>query len=303
MAAKPTAEQRLADVVRGYTRLGRILPLGGAGDGSWIAESAAAAVLRRAAESVGAVRIRSLRISLSGEPEESYAPAGPQEPASAPPRVPPPASALPAEPLRVELSFDVTADEPLPVAADRVRAAVTLASDERIGLRVTAVDVKISGLVDEVEQPGPARQPSAEPSREPAAGPAQRPSGEAREEPGSRGPGGSRAVAVDPAEVVARAALAVPGVARLDPGPGLPLGPAPGYGAAGVSLRATAAAAPGRGGEAAGPGRHVQIRLIVTAGHRPLDVALAVRTAVAAAVAPEAPGPVTVAVLVTSLDG
>jgi hypothetical protein len=50
------------------------------------------------------------------------------------------------------------------------------------------------------------------------------------------------------------------------------------------------------------PGRHVQIQLAVAETHRALDVSLAVRAAVAAAAQTGAPGPVTVAVLVTAVE-
>ncbi|MFD5603325.1 hypothetical protein ACFWI5_09800 [Streptomyces sp. NPDC127064] len=50
------------------------------------------------------------------------------------------------------------------------------------------------------------------------------------------------------------------------------------------------------------PGRHLQIHLAVAETHRALDVSLAVRAAVAAAAEGDAPGPVTVAVLVTAVE-
>lgn len=56
------SEGRLAEAVRQHLGLGRIVPLGGPADGAWITESAAVPVLRGAAESVGGVRVRSLRI-------------------------------------------------------------------------------------------------------------------------------------------------------------------------------------------------------------------------------------------------
>ncbi|MFE0515099.1 hypothetical protein [Streptomyces sp. NPDC058964] len=47
------------------------------------------------------------------------------------------------------------------------------------------------------------------------------------------------------------------------------------------------------------PGRHIEVHLAVASGHHPLEVARAVRTAVADAAATGAPGPVTAAVLIT----
>ncbi len=47
------------------------------------------------------------------------------------------------------------------------------------------------------------------------------------------------------------------------------------------------------------PGRRVEVHLAVALGHHPLEVARAVRAAVADATATDAPGPVTVAVIIT----
>ncbi|MFH8416370.1 hypothetical protein [Streptomyces collinus] len=47
------------------------------------------------------------------------------------------------------------------------------------------------------------------------------------------------------------------------------------------------------------PGRRVEVHLAVAPGHHPLDVTRAVRAAVADAATTDAPGPVTVAVLIT----
>ncbi|PAU44334.1 hypothetical protein CK936_35420, partial [Streptomyces albireticuli] len=76
-----------------------------------------------------------------------------------------------------------------------------------------------------------------------------------------------------PSDTPSRAALSVPGVARIAPVLGAPPPPAP------------------------GDVRHVQIQIAVSAGRRPPDVALAVREAVTAA----EQGPVTVSVLVTAV--
>jgi hypothetical protein len=47
------------------------------------------------------------------------------------------------------------------------------------------------------------------------------------------------------------------------------------------------------------PGRHIEVHLAVAPGHHPLEVARAVRDAVADAATADAPGPVTAAVLIT----
>ncbi|MEV0505515.1 hypothetical protein AB0I84_49205, partial [Streptomyces spectabilis] len=60
-----------ASVVRRQLGLGRVLPLGGAGDGAWLTEAAATAVLRRAAERVTGARLTSVRLALA-DPDAAY---------------------------------------------------------------------------------------------------------------------------------------------------------------------------------------------------------------------------------------
>ncbi|MEV5131840.1 hypothetical protein AB0K87_15345, partial [Streptomyces sp. NPDC053705] len=90
--------------VRQRLGLGRLLPLGGPSDCSWIAERAAAAVLRDAAAGSGAV-LGTLRIALA---EPDHAPE---------PVVPGPPSALPPGPLL--LVQDQVADDERRLAAHR----------------------------------------------------------------------------------------------------------------------------------------------------------------------------------------
>nr|WP_308309241.1 nucleopolyhedrovirus P10 family protein [Streptomyces sp. CHD11] len=184
---------RWTHAVRQQVGLGRLVPLGGARDGAWIAERAAAVLLRHAvARDTPGVRLDGLRIGLAG-PQDADGPA-----------VPPPPGALPPGPLRLAARFAATAAQPLPVTASGLRAALAGAAAERIGLAVTEVDLCVTELLD-TEPPTPpaplAREP--EPASEPASGPA--------------GPG-------DPeAGRVAVAALAVPGVTRLTGGPARPV--------------------------------------------------------------------------------
>ncbi|MEU1806287.1 hypothetical protein [Streptomyces sp. NPDC019937] len=231
---------RLAQAVRQQLRLGRLLPLGGPGDGAWLTERAADAVLRRAADALPGVRLGTLRVAL----------ADPQ--AAAPPAVPAPPSALPPGPLRVEAEFAATADRPLPVTADRLRGALLGAAADRLGLAVEAVDLRVTDVLDEVPEPEPS----------PADHPEDR---EGREEGRDEG-------REDDGSAIAAAVTAVPGVARLAPA---------------LSQRAVRI-----------EGRHVRVELAVAPGHRALDVARAVRGALAAT----APPPATVAVLVTAVD-
>ncbi|GGO81239.1 hypothetical protein [Wenjunlia tyrosinilytica] len=250
-------EEQVAQSVRRQIGLGRIVPLGDPGDGSWITEAAAAGVLRRAAETAGGVLVEKLRIGLAD--------AG----AAAEPVVPAPPSALPPGPLRVTARLRATVERPLPATAEVVRAAVEEAADRRLGLVVQAVDLEVTGLLESE----PWRSAGARAGRAEGAG---EPSGWAVEGEG-------------PARAAARAALAVPGVARLDPALDSPF---PSMTASGVpGVRVADGDQP--------PSRHVLVQPAVDPAHRALDVARAVRTAVAAAVSADAPGPVTVAVLVT----
>ncbi|WP_432053908.1 hypothetical protein [Streptomyces sp. bgisy022] len=303
-----TAE-RWTRAVREQVGLGRFLPLGGPLDGAWIAERAAAAVLRSAVRDVDGVRLGDLRIGLA-------APGSAGEPV-----VPGPPSALPPGPLRVTAQCAATAAEPLPVAAERLRTALVRACAERVGLVVEEVDLRVTDLLD---GPGDTARPDAGDRREATAASAASaawsgpsgpsvPSGPSPAEAARDAPDAGEAAGAAPAagtdgrpadgddppaagsedgprngpedgdgdeRRVAEAALAVPGVARLTGSPGR-------------AVRLTSVP-----GEAALPHRQVRVDLAVRTGHRALDVALAVRAAVGAAL-PDRPA---VAVLVTAAD-
>ncbi|MGW9400606.1 nucleopolyhedrovirus P10 family protein [Streptomyces sp. NPDC055642] len=179
---------RWTHAVRQQVGLGRIVPLGGARDGAWIAERAAAVLLRRAAaRGAPGVRLDGLRLG----------PAGPGNDAGQP-VVPPPPGALPPGPLRLAAEFAATAAQPLPVTASRLRAALSEAAAKRIGLVVTEVDLRVTELLD-AEPPTPTATRTGEPDPADPVGPV--------------GPGGSEAARVS------AAALAVPGVTRLTGAP------------------------------------------------------------------------------------
>ncbi|MGC0332855.1 hypothetical protein RKD23_005845 [Streptomyces sp. SAI-170] len=222
---------RWTRVVREQLGLGRLLPLGGPRDGAWIAESAAESILRRAMDGVPGVRLGPLRIAPAG-------PDGGQEPA-----VPPPPSALPPGPLRVTADFTASGTEPLPAAASRLRDALARAATEAVGLTVTEVDLRVTGLGEEEAVP---------------------PSGGATPSDGSDTRPGS-----GDESLVATAALSVPGVSRLT-------GTLGGLGRA-VHIEERQEA------PASLPRRHVRVELAVHPGHRALTVAREVRAAVAAA--------------------
>jgi len=274
----------LSEAVHRRLRMGRLLPLGDAADGAWLAEDAAAAVLRAAAEqAVPAAQLGRLRLSLAGTGEHG------------PPAVPPPPTALPHAPLRLDADVAAPPATPLPAVCDALRSALLAAADEQLGLRVATAELHVTELLDTSAygagpyagdrhtgtEAEPEHRSRAEPEaeREPPPAPADAPSGLA----------------------TAEAVLAVPGVTRLAPvlGPGVP-----GRGTPAVAVHRT-----GTGGEARG-GRHLQIQLAVAADARPLDVARAVRRAAAKAAVWDAGeaadsggiGPVTVAVLVTAVD-
>ncbi|MBM7054342.1 hypothetical protein [Streptomyces durocortorensis] len=143
--------------VRQRLGLGRLLPLGGPADGSWIAERAAASVLREAAARPGTVLGR-LRIGPVEEATEGARAGG--GPAAGPARanaagpagpVPPPAppSALPPGPLRIEAEFSAAPDRPLPDTAAALRAALLTAAATRLGLEVTEVDLTVTTLLED----------------------------------------------------------------------------------------------------------------------------------------------------------
>ncbi|MER6013041.1 nucleopolyhedrovirus P10 family protein [Streptomyces bluensis] len=226
-----------AKTVRQQIGLGRVLPLGGPRDGAWITENAAGSVLRRAAGATRGLRLGALRIS-SIDPDAPYDPA-----------VPPPPSALPPGPLRVGADFLASADptapaaEPLPATAARLRAALAEAAGERLGLTVTEVDLRVTGLLD---ADGDAATDTAH-------------AGRADVEPVPEPPGDGEE------SRVAAAALSVPGVTRLT-------GALGGLGRA-VHIETGPAL----------PRRHVRVEVAVTAAERALDVARAVRTAVGGA--------------------
>ncbi|WP_326764875.1 hypothetical protein OG978_10105 [Streptomyces sp. NBC_01591] len=213
--------------VRQRLGLGRLLPLGGPADGSWISERAAVTVLRGAVAGPGPGPVlRDLRISVA-------------DPDGAPDaEVEPPPSALPPGPLRIEATMSAVSGQPLPAAAEALRSALLTAAGQRLGLVVAAVDVRVTELLDT---------------------PPERPAPTPAEVRGTQAEG-----------VAGTAAAGVPGVVTLTRVLGHAVHTGPG---------------------------HVRVELATDPGHRALDVARAVRGAVAAAVE----GNPSVAVLVTAV--
>ncbi|WP_030571653.1 hypothetical protein [Streptomyces aureocirculatus] len=281
--------------VRRQLGLGRVLPLGGAGDGAWLTESAARVALLGPAERVAGARVTGLRVGPAGSadgraPAKGYVAA-----------VPAPPSALPPGPLRISADFTAGTDEPLPAVAARLRTALGTAAVERLGLEVAEVDLRVTGLSEpSAEDAGaPATRPGAPPTPstppkpptpltdEPAATLTAGTSGEdalpGEAVPSLGDPEGLASAPDSDEGRVTRACLAVPGVTRM----------AGTLGGLGRAVHVTEQSAPH-----ALPRRHVRVELAADTDHRTLDVARAVRTAVTEAL-PDHP---TVAVLITSLE-
>ena len=242
--------------VRHQFDLGRLLPLGGPDDGTWITEQAAVRALGRAAAEIPGIRLETLRIG-SAPLEPVYEPA-----------VRPPASALPPGPLRIEAAFTASPGQPLPHSAELLRSVLLKAAAERLSLATVTADLRVTDLHESPETVvrsqtstravKPAPEPAAAQSLPPVSG------------TGSMWP---------PVGELADVATAVPGVARLTAVPGS------------RPVKVEDHNDP--------PGRHIEVQLAVAPGHHPLEVARAVRDAVADAATTDAPGPVTAAVLIT----
>ncbi|MFG3517727.1 nucleopolyhedrovirus P10 family protein [Streptomyces bobili] len=176
------------------------------------------------------------------------------------PVVPAPPSALPPGPLRVTAEFAAVASAPLPTTASRLRTALAVAAAERLGLVVAEVDLRVTALLDQAQEEQEEARPEPDSGRRP------RPAGAAREGDEAR---------------AAEAALAVPGVSALTD----------------VLGRAVRLEERQVEGTAALPRPHARVEIAVRAGHRALEVAREVRSAVSGAL-PDQP---TVAVLVTAV--
>ncbi|MEW2549339.1 hypothetical protein AB0910_26810 [Streptomyces sp. NPDC047002] len=251
--------------VRRRLGLGRLLPLGSAEDGSWLAERAAAGALRAAGEqaTAGAAVLGRLRVGPAEDPAERDGQGEGAAGEGAGP--PPPPSALPPGPLAVRAEFEAGHDEPLPAVAERLREALSTCAREALGLRVTRVDLRVTGLRDGDAGENAESGKNAEHAGN--AGNAGNGDGKGPDAPGTGA--AEKPGPVDPDEVPG--VTDVPGVAR----PTRVLG------------RAVTES----------PAGDLRVELATAAGHRPLDVARAVRLALAA----QRPGTRSVAVVVTEV--
>ncbi|MFE0425325.1 hypothetical protein [Streptomyces sp. NPDC058953] len=141
-----------AEAVRARLGPGRLLPLGRAEDGAWLAERAAGAVLIRAAAGIGGVRPGGVRLGLA-DPPAALAPA-----------VPAPPSALPYGPLRIEAEFAADraalARQSLAALGAAVRGALLTAARDTLDLVVAGIDLRLTDVLDASADPGRADGPT-----------------------------------------------------------------------------------------------------------------------------------------------
>ncbi|MEU6949172.1 hypothetical protein ABZ957_28645 [Streptomyces sp. NPDC046316] len=133
-----TSGTRRPGAVRERLRPGRLLPLGEARDGAWLAERAAREELLRGLSAVRGVVPGKLRVGL--------AEVGPETPFSVPP------GGLPPGPLRITGEFAMEAglavDRPLPVVAEEVRGSLFATAERDLGLVIVTVDLRMTGFVE-----------------------------------------------------------------------------------------------------------------------------------------------------------
>ncbi|WP_370411568.1 hypothetical protein [Streptomyces fradiae] len=123
----------------------RLLPLGEAADGAWIAERAVRGALLEAARGVRGLAPDALRFRLADDTGDAPFP------------VPP--GGLPPGPLRVTLDFAAVAGRPLPELADRLRTALLRTAEGSLGLVVAEVDLRVTELLDALPDSPPPTGP------------------------------------------------------------------------------------------------------------------------------------------------
>ncbi|MER5472592.1 hypothetical protein ABZX90_39435 [Streptomyces sp. NPDC002935] len=110
---------RVMNAVRAEVRLGRLLPLADPDRELRIAESAAAKILRQAADTVPGARAATCRLAPAGE----------------------------GTGVRVTMTLTTTLDRPLPDRVQQVRRAVLHSAAQDLGLAVTAVDITVIDIL------------------------------------------------------------------------------------------------------------------------------------------------------------
>ncbi|MFJ1656690.1 hypothetical protein ACIOC2_36085 [Streptomyces sp. NPDC088337] len=119
---------RVMDVVRAEVRLGRLLPLADLGRELRIAESAAAKVLREAADKVPGARAAGCRLVPEGEGID----------------------------VGVTMTLAATLDRPLPDRVHQVRGSIINAAVQALGMDVSAVDIIVVDVLEPPSTLGPA---------------------------------------------------------------------------------------------------------------------------------------------------
>ncbi|MFF4398457.1 hypothetical protein [Streptomyces sp. NPDC001480] len=111
---------RVMNIVRAEARLGRLLPLADPDRNLRIAESAAAKILRQAADTVPGARAATCRLAPEGEGTD----------------------------IRVTMTLAAALDGPLPDRVHQVRRAVLHSAVHDLGLAVTAVDITVVDVLE-----------------------------------------------------------------------------------------------------------------------------------------------------------
>lgn len=129
---------RVINAVRAEVRLGTMLLVNAPQPDVRIAESAAAKVLRRAADTVPGARTANCRLTSSKDGHAVH---------------------------MVAITVAAMLDRPLPERAEAVRQAVLQAAEHVLGLAVAAVDVEVNAVLEPPRVPEPARSEQRRPRR------------------------------------------------------------------------------------------------------------------------------------------
>ncbi|MEV5431968.1 hypothetical protein [Streptomyces sp. NPDC052701] len=124
----PALAGRVMAVVGAEVRLGRLLPLADPDRDLRIAESAAAKVLRQAADTVPGARAATCRLAPAGEGAD----------------------------VRVTMTLAAALDRPLPERVRQVRRSVLHSAGQDLGLAVAAVDITVVDVLEPWPPLGPA---------------------------------------------------------------------------------------------------------------------------------------------------
>ncbi|MFC9078918.1 hypothetical protein ACFTY7_18335 [Streptomyces sp. NPDC057062] len=119
---------RVMSIVRAEVRLGRLLPLADTVLDLRIAESAAAKVLRQAADRVPGARAATCRLAPAGE----------------------------GTGVQVTMTLAAALDRPLPETVTQVRRSIIRAAGQALGMAVTTLDIMVADVLEPFALPAPA---------------------------------------------------------------------------------------------------------------------------------------------------